>query len=624
MASRIPQEQPLSYSETSLPLPNVEDLSDCESSDSESLADAKATVTRPVKAFFLGCRKSLLITPRDMEEGRFPRRFSRQNTSSDTLIGDETDSECGKESEKKDNPAVAKRDPHHGLVGSEELPAKKGSKFYRFLRWNYGSVYRRIFCLATVGNVAAIVLLFLQGLWSSSRLSYTTAVTAVSANLLAAMLIRNEHVVNALFLIFGTWPTAFPLSFRRVFAKVYSYGGIHSGCSIAATLWYIVFLILMTADFAGSDVSLLRGYIFLVSYAIVFLLCSIIVFAHPRLRAIMHNWFEGVHRYMGWTAVLLFWAQTMLMAADAAASSQIPFAMALVMSPTFWMLACITLLVAYPWTRLRLRDVEAEVLSDHCVKLNFSYANVHYGQAVRLSDSPLRETHAFAVIPNPVSPTLPDGTPYRTSISSSTRTLIMSEKDSSITSSPPTPTTPTSPFPANKKGFSVLVSNAGDWTSSLIRSPPTKIYTRGAPTYGVLRIAGLFSPVLIMATGSGIGPCLSLFVQKPAHPVRIIWSAPAPAQTYGQGVVDLLYATDPDAVIIDTRKTGRPDLVAIAYRVWESSKWEGPREFALGRKGKPLGQCEAVVVISNQKVTKKVVYGLESRGVPAYGAIFDS
>jgi hypothetical protein len=24
------------------------------------------------------------------------------------------------------------------------------------------------------------------------------------------------------------------------------------------------------------------------------------------------------------------------------------------------------------------------------------------------------------------------------------------------------------------------------------------------------------------------------------------------------------------------------------------------------------------------KVTKKVVYGLESRGVPAYGAIFDS
>jgi hypothetical protein len=41
-------------------------------------------------------------------------------------------------------------------------------------------------------------------------------------------------------------------------------------------------------------------------------------------------------------------------------------------------------------------------------------------------------------------------------------------------------------------------------------------------------------------------------------------------------------------------------------------------------KGEGRKRGEAVVVISNQKVTKKVVYGLETRGVPAYGAIFDS
>jgi len=34
--------------------------------------------------------------------------------------------------------------------------------------------------------------------------------------------------------------------------------------------------------------------------------------------------------------------------------------------------------------------------------------------------------------------------------------------------------------------------------------------------------------------------------------------------------------------------------------------------------------AEAVAVISNQAVTEKVVYGLKSRGIPAYGAIFDS
>ena len=34
--------------------------------------------------------------------------------------------------------------------------------------------------------------------------------------------------------------------------------------------------------------------------------------------------------------------------------------------------------------------------------------------------------------------------------------------------------------------------------------------------------------------------------------------------------------------------------------------------------------AEAVGVISNKLLTEKVVYGLTSRGIPAYGAIFDS
>ena len=34
--------------------------------------------------------------------------------------------------------------------------------------------------------------------------------------------------------------------------------------------------------------------------------------------------------------------------------------------------------------------------------------------------------------------------------------------------------------------------------------------------------------------------------------------------------------------------------------------------------------AEAVFIISNQKLTRKFVYGMESRGVPAYGPIWDS
>ncbi len=35
-------------------------------------------------------------------------------------------------------------------------------------------------------------------------------------------------------------------------------------------------------------------------------------------------------------------------------------------------------------------------------------------------------------------------------------------------------------------------------------------------------------------------------------------------------------------------------------------------------------EAEAVVIISNEPLTRKLVYGLMSRGVPAFGAIWDS
>ena len=97
--------------------------------------------------------------------------------------------------------------------------------------------------------------------------------------------------------------------------------------------------------------------------------------------------------------------------------------------------------------------------------------------------------------------------------------------------------------------------------------------------------------------------------------MRVIWSARNPLKTYGQGIVDLLYRTDSGAIIIDTNEKGckRPDLVGLAYRVWDGQG-----------QGQGKGRCEAVVVISNQRITEKVVYGLETRGVAAYGAIFDS
>lgn len=578
-------------SQLDLQLPDVERLSD---SDDYPVGNStpNLSLTRPVRAFLPSYRQNQIYSARQLEEGRL---WPSTKSSFETLVEKTTH-------KSKPRPRLPKS-PALDDVEPVSLPDKKASRPYRYLRWNFGSVYRRIFTLAFLGNIAALAVLLTRNVIGGPGLTYQGASTAVSTNLLVAMLVRNEHIVNAIFTVFGTWPKRLPLTARHLFAKVYSYGGIHSGCSVAATFWYITFLVLSTMEYTNSGVSLLRGYTLLFGYMIALLLVLMVVFAHPFMRERIHNWFEGVHRYMGWSIVLLFWVQIFLLVADTAVTTHVHYGMALVATPSFWIIICITLLVIYPWTHLRLREVEAEPLSNHCVKLNFKYADVEYGQTVRLTDAPLRETHAFAVIPNPPAPPPPQP---RVLCSRCRRCSVSSSDSEGAMTAEKEPIKTQGLSNAGKKGFSVVVSRAGDWTQRMIDHPPTKIYTRGLPQFGVLRVAGLFEPCLIIATGSGIGPCLSLFVQKPDHPVRIIWSTPNPVETYGQAVIDTILRADPSALIIDTKQTGRPDLVKIAYGVWKKNG------------------CEAAVIISNKKVTNKVVYGLESRGVRIYGAIFDS
>lgn len=118
----------------------------------------------------------------------------------------------------------------------------------------------------------------------------------------------------------------------------------------------------------------------------------------------------------------------------------------------------------------------------------------------------------------------------------------------------------------------------------------------------------IFKSVVLVTTGSGIGPCLNLLNLAPSTrpSVRVLWSTPRPLETFGEEIVGNVRVADPDAVIWDTKVFGRPDMVGLTWQLLQES------------------QAEAVFVISNPKVTKMVVYALESRGVAAYGPIFDS
>ncbi len=279
--------------------------------------------------------------------------------------------------------------------------------------------------------------------------------------------------------------------------------------------------------------------------------------ALPSQRARFHNRFELSHRLGGWTALILFWAQTVLFINDQRGDPS--FGSAALASPGLWMLALLTISIALPWLRLRKVAVQIENPSSHVAVVRFNHGVTPFaGSSTTVSRNPLMEWHSFANVPAP-----------------------------------------------GQDGFRLTISRAGDWTGKFIDDLPSQVWVKGIPTAGVGNIDKLFNRVVWVATGSGIGPTLPHLLYQ-FTPARLVWSTRTPRETYGDALVDEILAVEPNALIWDTNERGRPDLVKLAYEAY--------KEF----------DAEAVICISNKKLTWEVVYGMESRGIPAYGAIWDS
>ncbi|KAH7183454.1 uncharacterized protein B0J16DRAFT_401810 [Fusarium flagelliforme] len=478
------------------------------------------------------------------------RMMSMTSSSDGTIVGTDT---SVRDLEKDDKPLVDE-------YNEEEfpLPEKSGFHGWRWVRHTAFSAYRKLFGFIFLTNLIVLIALLVDSRDNNYYPKPTHVATAVASNLLAAVLIRQEYVVNAIFFTCSRVPTSFPLSIRRHFARVYHNGGVHSGCAVSATAWWFMYTISVSRDFLSEKhPAQIKSVVLALTYIILGFLCFILGMAYPSVRMKMHDQFEWAHRFVGWTSVALVWAHVIV---STAASSTGPLGPALAETPTIWLLSLITLSIALPWTRLRRVNVVPEPLSKHAVRLHFDFDTPPpcSSRGVRITDRPLVEWHAFAAIPEP-----------------------------------------------SGKGFSIVVSKAGDWTKRIIEKPPTSIWTRGTPASGVLAIAPLFKKVVLVATGSGIGPCLPVIMERRV-PCKVVWSTKNPLTTYGQGIIDTITACDPDATIWDTDKKGRPDMVKLAYQAYKESG------------------AECVCIISNRSVTAKVVYGLETRGVPAYGPILDS
>lgn len=443
---------------------------------------------------------------------------------------------------------------------SADVPAKSLGKPYRGLVYRIFIVYRFLFSVVGLCNTGALIAIF------ATRADRQWLANLTAMNLVLAVLIRQDFVINALYTVCCSVPKSWPLVIRKKCAKVYHLGGVHSSAAVCAGAWLLASNVSSVAcqtlpeTCAGQTPPSLPAAV--ISWLLSAFFCVMFVFAWPSIRKSNHNLFERVHRFLGWTMLGLFWVQVVLSINDAKPASQ-SLGAACVRAPTLWLLAVATCSIATSWLFLRRVRVDAEVLSSHAVRLHFDYTVPVNGSFTRISRRPLTEWHSFATIPAP------------------------------------------EPVGARPRGYSLVVSNAGDWTKDVIQRPPTHLWVRSVPTCGVMRIATLFDRVVVIATGSGIGPLLG-HIQAPSCPTQLIWSTPNPEQTFGRPLLDAIHTKIPDAVIHDTKLLGRPDLVRMGYNLARSFR------------------AEAVIIIANEKITKKVVYGLETRGIPAYGAIWDS
>jgi hypothetical protein len=429
---------------------------------------------------------------------------------------------------------------------------KKSSSKIRIKR-DLSGTYLVFLVTALFINLCLLIHYFI---FSSSRNPDFPALLA-TANIFTAILIRNEIFLNTLYRILvkscGPLQASIPIK-NAVTLGLLHIGGFHAGFAVASLIWLAVSVFHLSSE--GSENN--HWALLPIASIIMMLFAVMCVMATPIIRDRHHDLFECIHRFFGWSALLLLWANVLLATSWSPQAGEIGLPLLAIESMSFWLTVSISVLILLPWLTVRKVPVQARVLSKSVIEIVFAGAS-EAGMFGRISRHALVDWHAFALV-------------------------------------------------SGRKGaasHSMIISGVGDFTKGLIATPPVKLYVRMVKFPGLPYCVPMYPRSIIIATGAGMAPYLSLLLVLPHGSHRLIWVGRAFREYFGEGLCDMVFQW-PDLVLIDTTMDGRPDLTALAV--------DNYRSFG----------ADAVFVGSNPEGTRQIVSGCRDLGIPAFGPSWDS
>jgi len=394
----------------------------------------------------------------------------------------------------------------------------------------------------------------------------STAIFSVG-NILVAILVRNELILHLLYRL-AVW-TSVKIVYGKYYLNsgVHYIGGVHASCATWGFLWVIVDVFQQLGNPSDPlSMATESDPISIVTSSILLTLLFIIILtAIPPFRHKFHDTFEISHRYLGWTCLSILVLHQIRFQFIIALNQAYPLE-TLLTNPVLLMIALMIFSIFLPWISVQCFDnFRMDCPSVGVLVVTFP-GRADVGTFARISLDGI-EWHSFSVA--------------ETSFSKQT---VESE-------------------------IHLIIGAVGDWTKNLIRQVekgnlPKQLWVRRAKPPGFMFSINAYSRVVVIATGAGIAPVIP-HVIKNSHKLCIVWIANEHEQTYGKKVWSLL-DSHPRCNIFDTGMHGRPNVEHLAI--------QAVRDF----------RAQAVFCVSNEAVTKKVVKTCLGKGIPAYGATWDS